>query len=179
MHDSKDLWVHVGYEAFALAGPNALKVEKLARKVGISKSSFYHHFADTEGFMAHLLAHHLLQSQVIAAKENGSKSIDPELVDVLADHKIDLLFNRQLRIHRDNKACQEALTRSTEIVGNAFVPVWVRELNLHLSPPQLEALFSLALDNFYLRLTPETLTRDWLVAYFRELKHIAGSFRQG
>ena len=33
-------WIMAGYTTFAERGPEALKVEQLARQVGISKSSF-------------------------------------------------------------------------------------------------------------------------------------------
>ena len=48
MTDTQSLWIKTGYEAFAILGENALKIEQLARETGKSKSSFYHHFADTE-----------------------------------------------------------------------------------------------------------------------------------
>ncbi len=50
MTENKDIWIKTGYEIFALSGENGLKIEVLAKKVGISKSSFYHHFADLEIF---------------------------------------------------------------------------------------------------------------------------------
>ncbi|MFZ4399682.1 MAG: TetR/AcrR family transcriptional regulator, partial [Bacteroidales bacterium] len=42
----EEIWIIKGYETFAFFGENGLKVEQLAKSVGISKSSFYHHFAD-------------------------------------------------------------------------------------------------------------------------------------
>jgi AcrR family transcriptional regulator len=51
MHnDKKDTWIQAGYALFAEQGPSALKIEVLAKMVGISKSSFYHYFADLEVF---------------------------------------------------------------------------------------------------------------------------------
>ena len=69
MTENKDIWIKTGYEIFALSGENGLKIEVLAKKVGISKSSFYHHFADLEIFIAYLLKFHLHQSEVMADKE--------------------------------------------------------------------------------------------------------------
>ena len=39
-------WLEAGYEIFSKEGITGLKVEILSRKVGISKSSFYHLFVD-------------------------------------------------------------------------------------------------------------------------------------
>lgn len=77
MTENKDIWIKTGYEIFALSGENGLKVEALAKKVGISKSSFYHHFADLEIFREYLLKFHLYQAQVMAEKEKNAKNIDP------------------------------------------------------------------------------------------------------
>ena len=58
----KDIWISKGYELFALNGHGRLKIEPLAKAVGISKSSFYHHFADLDLFIGFLLKHYIEQS---------------------------------------------------------------------------------------------------------------------
>ncbi len=50
MTEKQEIWIIKGYETFALFGEKVLKIEKLAKDVGISKSSFYHHFADLDIF---------------------------------------------------------------------------------------------------------------------------------
>jgi AcrR family transcriptional regulator len=112
MADSKDIWIKTGYEIFALSGISSLKIESLAKNVGISKSSFYHHFGDLELFIEDLLNYHIQQSCLIANKENNAKTIDPDLIDILVEHKTDLLFNRQLRINREEKRFFEILNKS-------------------------------------------------------------------
>jgi len=176
MIESKDIWIKTGYEIFAQSGVNGLKIETLAKKVGISKSSFYHHFADLELFIHQLLEYHIQQAYVIAEKEAKSKNIDPELINVIVEHKVDLLFNRQLRINRDQKHFFEALVKSNKIVGNNFVLVWMNDLNLTLSQKQLEGIFELALENFYLQITNQNLNYQWLSAYFDNLKRIVKNF---
>ncbi|MEM7514864.1 MAG: TetR/AcrR family transcriptional regulator, partial [Bacteroidota bacterium] len=51
-------WLKAGYDIFSQEGPGGLKVERLARIVGKSKSSFYHHFADLEIYTSFLLEYH-------------------------------------------------------------------------------------------------------------------------
>lgn len=176
MTENKDTWIKTGYEIFALSGENGLKVEALAKKVGISKSSFYHHFADLEIFVEYLLKFHLQQSEVMAAKEKNAKTIDPELITILVDHRLDLLFNRQLRINQQQQHYKETLDKSNQIIGNEFVKLWAKDLNLNLSQGQLESLFELALENFYLQINAENLNAVWLSAYFSNLKRIARNF---
>ena len=69
-----------------------------------------------------------------------------------------------------------ALKTSNEIVGDAFVMLWVKDLNLQLTHRQLESLFELALENFYLQINYENLNNKWLFEYFENLKRIAKNF---
>lgn len=174
--DSKAIWILKGYEIFATSGQSALKVEPLANMVGKSKSSFYHHFADLELFIAELLKYHINQSKVIAEKEQHANNIDPDLINILTEHALDLLFNRQLRIYQNNKIFADTLMESNKIVGDAFVNVWVKDLSLQLTQKQMEALFSLALENFYLQINTHNLHHKWLSAYFINLKNVIRNF---
>lgn len=174
--DNKEIWIKKGYEIFSISGQSGLKIEPLAKTVGKSKSCFYHFFADLELFTDYLLKHHIEQSNIIAIKERQAKNIDPELINVLIEHKTDLLFNRQLRINQDTKSFSLTLKQSNKIVGDAFVNVWVKDLGLQLTQKQIEGIFTLALENFFLQINVETLNYEWLSAYFRNLKRIASNF---
>ena len=174
--DNKEIWIKVGYEIFATSGQDGLKIEPLAKIVGKSKSSFYHYFADLEIFVDFLLKHHIEQSKIIAQKEQEAKNIDPDLIKILVEHKIDLLFNRQLRINQNLKPYSLTLEKSNKLVGNAFVNVWVKDLGLKLTQKQIEGIFTLALENFFLQINIETLNYEWLSNYFKNLKIIASSF---
>jgi AcrR family transcriptional regulator len=174
--DNIKIWIRKGYETFALLGEKGLKIEKLAKEVGISKSSFYHHFADMEVFIEHLLHYHIEQSYIIAEKERNAQSINPDLITVLVEHKIDLLFNRQLRINQNIGSFARVLAQSNKIVGDAFVNLWVKDQGLQLTPKQVEGLFTLALENFYLQINPDNLNTKWLTVYFDNLNRIVGYF---
>jgi AcrR family transcriptional regulator len=173
----KQLWLEKGYDAFAIAGKGALKIEALAQQVGISKSSFYHHFADLDVFMEQLLAMHLKRASTLATKERNARSIDPELIDILKEHKTDLLFSRQLKVHRDEPGYQVVLRQTQQLIGNDFVKLWARELQWKGPMPQLEVLFSLALENFYLQISAETLEPQWLRDYFSQLTSMIRVFQ--
>ena len=73
----KEEWITAGYKIIALNGFESIKVKTLAEKMGISKSSFYHHFATLEIFGNAVLRHHLEQLKRIAEKEANCKTIDP------------------------------------------------------------------------------------------------------
>lgn len=177
MIENKETWIQIGYKMVALQGFEGLKIEKLAKAVGISKSSFYHYFADLDIFIAHLLKYHIQQAYILAEKEKNAQNIAPELIDILVEHKIDLLFSRELYIYRNKKMFADTLLKTNEAIGNSFALVWLKELNLQLSPIQLEAIFELALENFFLQINSETLNHQWLSTYFLNLKRIASTFK--
>lgn len=172
----EEIWIVSGYETFALYGESGLKIEVLAKKVGISKSSFYHHFSDLEIFMEKLMETHLENARIISDKESQAAQINPDLINILVDHKLDLLFNRQLRIHHQKPIYQEFLKKSNEIIGNDFVQLWVKDLKLNLKQKQIESLFELALENFYMQINHENINFNWLEKYFENLKRIARNF---
>jgi AcrR family transcriptional regulator len=52
---TRNQWLSKALELFAKTGEGGLRVEKLARAVGVSKSGFYFHFKDREDFLHQLL----------------------------------------------------------------------------------------------------------------------------
>ena len=48
-------WVRAGLKALAKSGASALKADKLAAGLGVSRGSFYWHFADVPAFHAAVL----------------------------------------------------------------------------------------------------------------------------
>lgn len=175
-NNSKEIWIKTGYEIFALSGQSELKIEPLAKKVGKSKSSFYHYFADLELYIDNLLKHHIEKSYIIADKEKSAKSVDPELINILVEHRVDLLFNRQLRINQNIKSFSDTLIQSNKIVGDAFVKVWIKDLSLQLSQNQIHGIFTLALENFFLQINANNINDKWLSEYFINLKKITANF---
>lgn len=170
-------WMTAGYKTFALEGPQGLKVERLSKSVGKNKSSFYHHFADLEVFTTHLLEYHLAQAEILAVKESECSSLD-ELMDVLVDHKLDLLFNRQLRVHRENPDFEKCFCQTTEMTVPAFLRFWMEILELTDNSYLAQMVLKLSLENFYLQITYETLTQEWLQKYFQDLRTMVKEFKK-
>ena len=52
---TRDQWLKKGLELFALKGADGLRVEQLARELGIAKSGFYCHFKDRDDLLGHIL----------------------------------------------------------------------------------------------------------------------------
>jgi AcrR family transcriptional regulator len=49
-------WLEAGLAAVADDGPNGLRIDRLCRRLGVSKGSFHHHFAGAGDFQQALLA---------------------------------------------------------------------------------------------------------------------------
>ena len=163
-------WIEAGYTAFALQGPDALKVEQLARQVGISKSSFYHHFADLPVFIERLQEHHLVRADALASKAAVCATFDPEFLHLLVDHRIDLLFQRQLRIRRNDASYQSCFRKAHVLVVERVMPRWAETLGIpgQLSPAR--EMLEVVSDVFYQRLTNDNLSYTGLVSLLKEIE---------
>ena len=47
---SVDDWIQAGFAILADGGPNALRVDRLCERLGVTKGSFYWHFADLAAY---------------------------------------------------------------------------------------------------------------------------------
>jgi len=72
-------WLDLGLKTLARHGFTALKAEPLAKAMGVSRGSFYWHFADIGAYRAAILKHwrDVAAEQVIASLEASSKEDDP------------------------------------------------------------------------------------------------------
>lgn len=163
-------WIQAGYEIFSQEGPQGLKVEKIARMVQKNKSSFYHLFADVEVFTQALLQYHGERGVLVAEKARLCKTMVPDMLHLLLDVKQDILFNRQLRIHRNIPEFRTCFEKANEQVVEAFLSIWAEALNLGDKTYLARIILNLTVENFYLRVTAETLTYDWLTAYLSEIQ---------
>ncbi len=175
--DSRQPWVLAGYDLFASGGPQGLKVEVLARRVGKSKSSFYHHFADLDVFTEFLLAHHLTQARQLAELERTCQQVVPDLLNVLIDARQDLLFSRQLRIHRAVGAYRHCFEKANEAIGDGILPIWAASMGLANSHDLARMILRVALDNFFAQLTVETLSFEWLLGFVQQMQGLVRAFK--
>ena len=170
MKTSRHIWIRTGYERFGKGGTNALLVEQLAQTVGKSKSSFYHHFGSTEIFLEALFEVHRERVLELAEKENQARGLFPDLVLVLSQHANDLLFSRSLRIQRMHPGFEALIQWSDEQIGPGFLALWQREVEHLFSIGQIQSFLKIALDNFYLQMTPESISTQWLNQYLMDMR---------
>ena len=75
-------WLDQGLRTLATRGFTALKAEPLAKAMGVSRGSFYWHFADIGAFRAAILRHwrEVAAEQIIADLEAASDNALPRLL---------------------------------------------------------------------------------------------------
>jgi hypothetical protein len=95
----------------------------------------------------------------------------------LTEHKVDLLFNRQLRIHRENIEFATCLDKTTNILIPAILPFWKQMIELQDHSYLAELVFQLTLENFFLQITDETLNKTWLSKYFDNIRNLVRHFK--
>lgn len=52
---SDEDWIQAGFALLADSGPNALRVDRLCKRMNVTKGSFYWHFADTQAYRTALI----------------------------------------------------------------------------------------------------------------------------
>ena len=113
---------------------------------------------------------------MITAKEAVAENAE-QLIDILLEHKIDFLFNRQLRVHRMNEEFSACFTKANERSEPTIMPVWKKIIGLDNQHYLAEMVYRLSLENFFLQITDETLNRDWLRTYFRNITTMVQQFK--
>lgn len=174
MDKSAHPWIEVGYEVFAHHGPAALRVEQMARQVGISKSSFYHHFDGIPTFIDRLLQYHQERIADLARRTHACRSFDPDFLHLLLEVQPDLFFNRQLRSHRENLAYQLCYQRSHTMVEHAVLDIWAEALGIPGQTELSRNIFTVVVDLFYQRFKKDELTYEWLQEFLREVHGFMG-----
>ncbi|MCT7659163.1 TetR/AcrR family transcriptional regulator [Mycobacterium deserti] len=56
-NNTRDKWLDAGLRALASDGAGAVRIDRIAAKLKLSKGSFHHHFDGAEGYKRELLAH--------------------------------------------------------------------------------------------------------------------------
>ncbi|MEP9400133.1 TetR/AcrR family transcriptional regulator [Mesorhizobium sp. KR2-14] len=91
-------WIDFAISALAREGFESLKVDILARQMGVSRGSFYWHFADLADFHVKVIAHwkHLATEAVIADVEQSENSA--ERLAALLLHAFSRRYGLEIRV---------------------------------------------------------------------------------
>lgn len=69
----RDSWIQEGLRALGIGGPDAVRIEKLAQALGVTKGGFYGHFEDRPALLEEMLGawERLVVDEVIDRVEGG------------------------------------------------------------------------------------------------------------
>lgn len=73
----KEAWIQAGFRALTARGPTALKAEPLARELGVSKGSFYWHFANLGAFREAMIDYWMAMATQGVMHAVQQSSVDP------------------------------------------------------------------------------------------------------
>lgn len=92
----KDQWLVKGLEIISASGAEALRVEKLAKSLGVAKSGFYWHFRDRQDFLTQLLNYWAHEYTEVISENPMVKKIPPRhrLLEIMT-----LVFEQNLTEH--------------------------------------------------------------------------------
>lgn len=165
-------WIEAGYDSFAATGPGAVKIQSLARKIGVSKSSFYHHFGDQESFIGLLLEEHNEIAHHFVNDVKKCKQFDPDFIDLIIRNKKSVLFQRQLRVHREIPEFKACFERVTDEMCRQVLVLWAKFMGIESDLPTAEKLYRLIVDVFYERIREKNLNAAWLNRFLAEVQDL-------
>ena len=165
-------WVDIGYKSFAQSGPQGIKVEVLAKKSGVSKSSFYYYFGDQESFLEILLDEHHYKAEKLAAEAKQCRTFVPAFVDVVMKYKSVVQFQRHLRINRENLHFQLAYQRAGDLVRREILNVWAEFIGVAPDMNMAGSLYVVTADLFFERVREGTFHPEWIKELISEMQSI-------
>ncbi len=163
-------WIEHGYLSFGSNGPKTLKVEQIAKAVHISKSSFYHHFADMEMFEQELMNQHVRQAHLLVSRVKACQTFVPDFLELMLEMKPFVYFNRQLLIHKDDPKYLQCFQQANGILQPEFLDIWADMLSLSDKRDSANTILSIVVQLFYQRVPTVDFDYAWALAFVEEVK---------
>lgn len=172
--NSINIWIETGYELFAAEGLEGIQVERLARVTTLNKSGYYHYFGDRESFLEHLMKYHLIQAHAIANDLRLIKNFDPDFIEILLKHSLQVIAHMQLVRNRHDKLLNEVFKQANGFVDLALLPSWAEFIGTPNNHEFALKYFEQVRDMFYSRITFKTMNHDFLKSLIYEAKGLLG-----
>lgn len=168
MDNKQEVWLEEGYKQFSKKGIEGLKIDLIAKAIGKSRSSFYYHFGDLDVFVEELLKHHIERMRIFAEYLNNCKEVEPDILEAFVKFKLDLFFNKQLRLNRQNSDFSICLEKGINIIYEVIIDIWAAELDLKSNIELARQYLEIITDNLGLVVTEEVFEYEWLKEYWIE-----------
>jgi len=170
------IWIKAGHHEFAKNGPEAIKIDSLAKSVGKSRSSFYHCFGDLEEFEEALIEYQISLCQKLAEDQKDIEEFFPVYMELMTENKDLVFFNKQLFIRQqDNPHYASTLKKTLGVVEDKISELWLKMVDLDSLPPHKAEQFYLLIRSAALaRLSYESFTYDHLYKLIHDINSSFG-----
>jgi len=167
----RDRWLNEGLRVLAEVGAPALRIDRLAQGLGLSKGSFYHHFDAMPAYRTALLAHYERQSttrfiEAVAASEVTDARARLELLMSLILDEDDHGLETAVRAWALQDADAHAVLERVDGVRVDYLEGLCRELghgDHALDSARAFYLVMIGADQIILRLARHELRRLWVL----------------
>jgi AcrR family transcriptional regulator len=176
--NSKEQWVEVGYDVFAKDGLPGLRIEVLARMLGLNKSSFYHFFGDLENYKGELMRRHFTRVDHLVSDMALCTNFDPDFLNMLIQHKGTVIVHMQLVSNRTVPLFFNAYERINDMVDPKAMPYWSAFIGIPHNPDLALQYWQVIRDMFYSRISLDNLNYTFLKNIAQEAKGIAEKMLQ-
>jgi AcrR family transcriptional regulator len=152
----REAWISAAIGALSSNGVEGVRVELLARKLGITKGSFYHHFRDRDELHAAMLEH-WRRHMVIEVMEDLERIADPRarfhrmMRLTLDDSRADLEVELAVRLWARRDARVQAALEEVDALRIDYVMGVVVACGVPAAEARARAVLVFA----YLRATPD------------------------
>jgi AcrR family transcriptional regulator len=171
-------WIEAGYEVFAMEGPEGVQIEKLARKIGVNKSGFYHHFGDRDVFFLKLIDYHYIRNEEFFKELSETQQFDPDVISLIVKYKSISFFQSQLRKHMDNPIYSSAFTKVKKRNEKAYVTRWSEYLKIDENPDLALELWDIVRDLYFIRLNNDKLNFESIQILVKEVYEIVQALKR-
>ena len=169
--DSKEIWLEKGYELFAVHGPKYLSINKIAKEIAQTRTSFYYYFNDLMDFINELIQMHLKFFEIYL--ERGKKECKQYLPDIhklLSEFSMGLRFHKQLFNNRNNPLYNFTYMRCNEKSADTFaIDLFKKYYKLDTDISTLKLIHESLLDAWFSRLDSNHLTVESMVKLTDEI----------
>lgn len=163
--DTKEVWLKKGYEHFALHGPKSLSINKIAKEIDQTRTSFYYYFNDINDFINELIEMHVNFFNVyIERGKKECKKYKPDLHKLISEFPMSLRFHKQLFNHRSNPLYNFTFMQCNDRGADAFtVDLFKEYYELKAERSIIKLIHESLLDTWFSRLDLNDITIDSMV----------------
>jgi AcrR family transcriptional regulator len=165
-----DSWIQAGYTILATEGIDGIKIERVARALGLNKSGFYYYFGTLESYVKSLIQHHIHIAKDIAIEIEACQHVDPDFLYLIIRHKAFFLVESRLLVKNRLLQVDNTAEMAGVIINNALIHLLRK--NTDLPESSILTYLNIFRHFFYARIEPENITYDFFHTLTGQIKDL-------